>query len=140
MLHPSWQPRGFQEERRASPRRAASLEARLLFSLTTRAEIKEDRSEAPQLTLKGRTRNLSETGLALEVPSIRLGRQYLNVVGSDLSINLELPSGPVGIKATPVRCERIKKETEQSYLLGVRIIEMSDGEWVRLVQYVRSLD
>jgi hypothetical protein len=90
--------------------------------------------------LEGYTRNLSETGLALVAPSLRFGGHYLNVVGSPLHLMLELPNGTVHIRATPVRCERLEEnESETGYLIGVRITEMNDGEWVRLVQYVRTL-
>jgi hypothetical protein len=74
------------------------------------------------------------------VPSLHFGGQYLNVVGNPLHIMLELPDGTVRIRATPVRCERLdEKERETGYLVGVRITEMNDSEWVRLVQYVRTL-
>jgi PilZ domain len=87
--------------------------------------------------MEGYTRNLSETGLAIVVPSLHFGGRYLNVVGSPLHIQLALPQGRVRIRATPVRCERL--EDEEGYLIGVRITEMNDSEWVKLVQYVRAL-
>jgi hypothetical protein len=94
----------------------------------------------PSSLLEGYTRNLSETGLALVVPSLHFDGHYLNVVGSPLHLMLELPTGTVRIRATPVRCERLDgKERETGYLIGVRITEMNDSEWVRLVQYVRTL-
>jgi hypothetical protein len=125
-------------ERRGAPRCAAYLESRLLFSLSL--EDKEDGAEAATLPaiLEGYTRNLSETGLALVVPSLNLGGRYLNLVGSPLHIMLELPAGRVRIRATPVRCERLDGK-EEGYLIGLCITEMNDSEWVRLVQYVRAL-
>lgn len=125
-------------ERRSAPRCEAHLEARLLFSLSLRGT--GERAAAFPSLLEGYTRNLSETGLALIVPSLHFGGQYLNVVGSTLHICLELPGGNVPIRATPVRCERLDDNgRETGYLIGVRITEMNDSEWVRLVQYVRAL-
>jgi len=124
-------------ERRAAPRCPAHLEARLLFNLSLR-EARAARQDATLPSqLEGHTRNLSETGLAIVVPSLHLGGRYLNVVGSPLHIQLELPGGKVRMRATPVRAERLGDE--EGYLLGVRITEMNDSEWVKLVQYVRAL-
>ncbi|HEX8144730.1 MAG TPA: PilZ domain-containing protein [Pyrinomonadaceae bacterium] len=126
------------KERRSAPRCEAQLDARLLFSLSLQAT--EGRVATLPPHLEGYTRNLSETGLALVVPSLLFGGHYLNVVGSPLHIMLELPDGTVRIRATPLRCERLKdEESETGYLVGVRITEMNDSEWVRLVQYVRTL-
>ena len=135
------------DERRVAPRCAAYLEARLLFSLSLEkrdgggggSDAQQQQAASPAL-LEGYTRNLSETGLALVVPSLQLGGRYFNLVGSPLHIVLELPGGRVRIRATPVRCERLdEKEGEEGYLIGLRITEMNDSEWVKLVQYVRTL-
>ena len=133
------------DERRVAPRCAASLEARLLFSLSLEG-AGGDGSDGPSkqaaspTLLQGYTRNLSETGLAIVVPSLYLGGRYFNLVGSPLHIVLELPVGRVRISATTVRCERLdEKEREDGYLIGLCITEMNDSEWVRLVQYVRTL-
>jgi PilZ domain len=124
-------------ERRAAPRCSAHLEARLLFSLSLRETRRGDPHASLPAQLAGYTRNLSETGLAIIVPSLYFGGHYLNVVGSPLHILLELPEGKVRIRATPVRAERLGEE--EGYLVGVRITEMNDSEWVKLVQYVRAL-
>lgn len=129
-----------ESERRSAPRCEAHLEARLLFSLSLQGTEGHDSATVLPSLLEGYTRNLSETGLALVVPSLHFGGRYLNVVGSTLHVMLELPTGTVRIRATPVRCERLgEKEGETGYLVGVRITEMNDSEWVRLVQYVRRL-
>ena len=138
-LQPAWQhspSAAAAHERRSAPRCEAYLEARLLFSLSSQAATVGD-SALPS-PLEGHTRNLSETGLAIVVPSLRFGGHYLNLVGSPLHIQLELPTARVSIRATPVRCERLDEE-EEGYLVGVRITEMNDSEWVKLVQYVRKL-
>lgn len=125
-------------ERRSSARCVAHLEARLLFSLSLAATRRGDsQAQMPRL-LEGYTRNLSETGLAIVVPSLHFGGRYLNVVGSPLYIQLELPAGSVRMRARPVRAERLD-DGEEGYLIGARITEMNDSEWVKLVQYVRTL-
>lgn len=139
-LHSLWRPSNDADERRSAPRREAQLDARLLFSVSVLDVNENSRSKQHLLTLAGYTHNISETGLAITVPSIHVGGQYLNVVGNKLRILLDLPTGPVQIYGTPVRCERLDKEgREGGYLVGVRITQMSDSEWVRLVKYLYTL-
>ncbi|HEX8097209.1 MAG TPA: PilZ domain-containing protein [Pyrinomonadaceae bacterium] len=138
MSNQTWQPRDFSE-RRGAPRTRAELEARLAFSVYAQGGPSQA-TERDRQQVAGHTRNISETGLALVVPSIRCGGQFFNVVGQELDITLELPTEPVQVQASTVRCERLDgRGAEKGYLVGVRITEMSDKEWVRLVQYVRSL-
>lgn len=141
-LHPSWQRSpNIADERRRAPRREAQLEARLLFSVSVYAPQPTHKIGASlPLKLAGYTQNISETGLALVVPSMQVGSQYFNVVGCRLRLILDLPDGAVEIHATPVRCGPVAEDKiEKGYLVGVRITQMHDHEWVRLVQYVRSL-
>ncbi|HEX8634509.1 MAG TPA: PilZ domain-containing protein [Pyrinomonadaceae bacterium] len=134
-------------ERRSATRYAAQLDARLLFQMSVArddAAAAATGGVAPDgdgtLRLVGHTRNLSETGLAFIVPTLRIGRQFAHVLGRRLRITLYLPSGHVEIRATPVRYEQLPpSDPERGYLIGVRITEMTDDEWVRVVEYVRSL-
>ncbi|MGI9107543.1 MAG: PilZ domain-containing protein [Pyrinomonadaceae bacterium] len=126
------------EPRRAT-RHEAQLDARLLFQVSI---VNEQTDAAPPRTLKlvGHTRNISETGLAFIVPSLRIGEQFIHILGSHLLITLYLPSGHVEIHATPVRYEQLpRQDRERGYLIGVRITEMADEEWVRMVEYVRLI-
>jgi hypothetical protein len=140
--HPSRRPKrtGSNE-----PRRAAQLDARLLFQLSDHAATAATTNTAKHaplgtLRLVGRTRNISETGLAFIVPTLRIGDDFARAIGSPLLITLYLPSGHVEIRATPVRYEPLStSSSERGYLIGVRITEMADAEWVRMVEYVRTL-
>lgn len=105
-------------------------------------EAGEDSSKLPA-SLAGFTRNISETGLLLVVSSSQFCERRFDSVGKNLRIMLELPTGKVRIHATLVRCEPLYDEADQDraigYLMSARITKMNDGEWVRLVQYVRTL-
>lgn len=130
-------------ERRRAPRCDAHLAARLHFSLSLReAEAGKNSSKLPA-SLAGFTRNISETGLSLVVASSQFCERRFDSVGKSLRIMLELPTGKVRINATLVRCEPLKDEADQNramgYLMSACITEMNDSEWVRLVQYVRTL-
>ena len=140
-------------ERRGATRYAAQLDARLLFQISVAHDNDEavlpsgsepaaDAATASTSTLRlvGHTRNISETGLAFIVPTLRIGDRFAHIIGSQLRITLYLPSGQVEIRATPVRYEKLPPgDAERGYLVGVRIVEMADDEWVRMVSYVRSL-
>jgi hypothetical protein len=56
------------------------------------------------MPLQGYTRDISESGLAIIVPSLRLGSLYLTAAAAKLRIViLDLPTGEVEIEASPVR-------------------------------------
>ena len=138
----SWRPERFVDDFAGGRRQAPRCEARLKVSLrfapsTTEAEVNSNAQESPEII--GETRNLSETGLAISVPSNRIDDRYLNVVGSTLELTLYLPAGTIPIRATPKWCQwSTDEKTTRSYLIGLRITEMSDEEWVLLVRYVHA--
>jgi hypothetical protein len=111
--------------------------ARLSFTLSL-SDPKTNTNGSRRLpTLNGHTLDVSSTGLALVVPAIRIGEHYL--AGSDrrLYIKLELPSGPVELKVVAVRYESL--EDESGYLIGARIVEMSNPDRASFEEYVSKL-
>src|ERR1044072_6006965 len=76
--------------------------------------------------LNGHTLDISATGLALVVSAIRIGEDYLPRADHKLHIKLELPSGPVEMMVATVRYESL--EDEGGYLIGARILEISDTD------------
>ena len=89
------------------------------------------------IKVNGHTRNISETGLGLVVPAIRKGDHHLAARNRRLLIVLELPTGPIRVQAAPVRYERLRSNT--GYLVGARIISMSDGDRLRFLRYLQRL-
>lgn len=87
--------------------------------------------------LDGHTLDISATGLALVVPAIRIGEHYLAGEDRKLHIKLDLPSGPVEMKVGTVRYESL--EDESGYLIGARILEMSDTDKVSFEKYVAKM-
>jgi hypothetical protein len=116
------------------------VRARLTFKLSL-ADPRVNSNGARKLpTLDGHTLDVSATGLALIVPAIRIGEHYL--AGSDrhLHLKLELPSGPVEMKVSPVRYESLdESEDETGYVIGARIIEMVDGDRASFEQFVAKV-
>jgi hypothetical protein len=125
--------------RRQAPRCEARLRLSVRFGLSL-LQVGAGDCVPPPGEMSGTTRDLSETGLAVSLSSNHIGDRYFNVVGCTLQITLELPDGPVEIRATPKWCRWFLEEEspQRSYLLGLRIIEMTDEEWVRLVRYVQA--
>jgi len=88
--------------------------------------------------LAGHTLDVSVTGLGLVVPAIRIGEHYLAGADRTLHIKLELPSGPVEMKVATVRYESL--EDESGYLIGARILEMSDTDRMSFQKYVTRIN
>ncbi|HEX8919886.1 MAG TPA: PilZ domain-containing protein, partial [Pyrinomonadaceae bacterium] len=94
--------------------------------------------DAPALV--GFTRDLSETGLTLLLPSVRIGSAYLTDVESYLEVKLELPGGAVAIRTASVRFEQLpRREAGCGYLLAVRIVNMQNDERDRYVAFLKTL-
>jgi hypothetical protein len=126
-------------DRRHTPRRKAQRKARLLFSVSL---LDTDTGKGERLLpLEGYTRDISETGLALVVPSVRIGDRYLTDKDCKLRIVLlDLPTGQVEIQATPVRYEQLTEgETEGKHLIGARITKMTKSDRARFVEYLKKL-
>ncbi len=90
--------------------------------------------------MEGVTVDLSGTGLGLHVPAIRIGEHYLVGENRKLRIVLELPTGSAEIEARPVRYESLgEDETRQGYIIGVRILALSEPDRVRYEDFVHGL-
>jgi len=121
-------------------RRFKRVRTRLTFTLSL-SDPRVNSNGARRLpTLNGHTFDLSTSGLALIVPAIRIGEHYL--AGSDrrLYLKVDLPSGPVEMKVATVRYESLdESEEETGYLIGARIIEMSEADRASFNSHVNKL-
>lgn len=131
-------PRG--SDRRRSPRNQARYEAQLRADLALLdAQVGAGSMEHP-LTFFGHTNDLSATGLSLVVPSVRIDEQYCVEEGRTLRVLLDLPTAPIEIEATPVRCLPLDEERpERGYIIGAQIRGMSDDQRARYNQYLGTL-
>jgi hypothetical protein len=82
--------------------------------------------------------DVSSTGLALIVPAIRIGEHYLAGADRKLHVKLELPGGPVEMKVVTVRYEN--QEDGSGYLIGARILEISDADRKSFEKYILTTD
>ena len=124
------------DERRIAPRFKEKRDMRLLFSLTVQEARGMD--SATPMVLRGHTRDISRTGLALVLPSLRAGERDLTRGDRPLLMELELPSGPIRFQASLVRFEETTREGEEGALLGVHITSISDSARSQLEQFLHQ--
>ena len=125
-------------DRRQTPRRKAQRQARLLFNVSVVSDATGE-SRIRTIPLIGFTRDISENGLGLVVPSLRVGDRYLVDEGCTLRVVLlDLPTGEVEIFATPKRYQELK-EPETGHLIGVEITEMNESDRDRLLQFLKGI-
>jgi PilZ domain len=126
--------------RRAAPRYLTHLEAGLALSISLPHSKPGSEKTGPPLKLAGYTRDISATGLALVVPTIRIGGQYITGENRTLEIILKLPAGVVKVKAAPVRYTPLEEDgSDTGYLIGVQIIWMSNEDRARFNAYLETL-
>jgi len=114
------------------------VSARLSFTLTLSDPRVTSNGSRRLPKLDGHTLDVSMTGVALIVPAIRIGEHYLAGADRKLHVKLELPSGAVEMLVTTVRYESL--EDESGYVIGARILEMSDADRVSFEKYVSAAD
>lgn len=120
--------RVFVGDRHRAPRRKARFRATVKFRDAQSKAVHGATSNQHSPEIEGFTRDVSTEGLALVVPTIRIGTHYLTDDHVVLLISIELPDGLIELQAAPVRYDplELEQEGEKGYLLGVKIIEMSD--------------
>ena len=124
--------RRFLGNRRHSKR----VRVRLSFTLSL-SDPRVSTNGARRLpSLDGHTLDVSSTGLALIVPAIRIGEHYLAGDERRLYVKLQLPSGPVEMTVVTVRYENL--EDGSGYLIGARILEISDADRASFENFTRS--
>lgn len=129
--------REFVGNRRHAPRLRARLPARVSIF-----EPKADPAR-PAPSLAGHTRDISASGVALVLPSVRIGGRYLTGPDRQLRVTLELPDGSLELRAAPVRHEQLADgdgdAADTGYLIGTHINHVADADRARLDEYLQKL-
>src|SRR6185436_16199424 len=98
--------------KRSYRRRAVQLEVKIIFrppaSFASSVGVE-------RLALVGRTRNISETGLALVISARNIDR-YLNAKENAFDLELRLPDGTVAMQAAPVYFKKTPAGSGATYL------------------------
>ena len=118
-------------------RRSKRVRTRLSFTLSLSDPRVSPNGSRRLPSLNGHTLDVSVTGLALIVPAIRIGEHYLAGADRKLHVKLELPGGPVEMKVVTVRYEDL--EEGGGYLIGARILEISDADRANFEKYLAKV-
>lgn len=121
--------------RRIHRRRAVQLEVTIKFRPPASVTKIGD---SGRLTLVGRTRNISESGMALVVSARNIDR-YLNAKDRSFEAELRLPDGPVGLELEAVYFKKTLSGSVATYTIGSRFTKTQGEEHARLAQFLQAL-
>lgn len=119
------------EERRAAPRFKAELRASVLI-LAVRGSEYPERFHA----LKGRTRDISSSGLALTISDGEMSQLARFGLDCQMQMILPLPKGAIELSAAPARYEWLA--AERRWLIGARITEMNADDRALFIDFVNE--
>lgn len=132
--------RSFLVERRRAARRRVACEVRLPVYVSMPNELIDPEADEYPEPLRGHTRDLSETGVSLVLPSARLGGRDIAAEGAPLRLVLSTPGRVLILRARTVRHERLAREDDGStVLIGARIEYVPTSERAYLSEFLRSL-
>jgi hypothetical protein len=86
----------------------------------------------------GETKDLSQTGIACIVSSIRLKENYLVGENRVLNAELDLPNGKVMMQVVGKRYEQVGEHISTArYLIGAGIVQMTDDDREAYEQFLK---
>ncbi len=125
----------YVRDRRQAPR----LRVRLLFTVSMSRKANGNGSARRQKVMKGHTRDISISGLALNVPQVHLDGHHLAAEGRELDLTLELPGGPITMLVVSRRYEQLEDaELGCNYLIGARIVQIDDEDRARYLSFINE--
>jgi hypothetical protein len=128
------------EERRRSCRRRLRHEALVRANISLIDSSPGTEEGDTLLTFVGHTQNISEGGLALVIPSVRVDERFLDRGDRTLNVVLALPASPVEIQAAPVYLTPLdERDPRMGYLIGARITANDKGDRPSLSEYLRGV-
>ena len=127
--------RDYLKNRRQSPR----LRVRLVFTIGLHRGTNGKGSSRWSQTLKGHTRDMSASGLALLLPQIHLHGHHLAAEARELDLRLELGGDPIMMIVVPNRYEHLDTaELGCNYLIGARIVGIDEADRQRYLSFIRE--
>jgi PilZ domain len=121
-------------------RRSTRKKVRLPFSIVVAGPAKSANGSRQTRSLEGHTLDISPAGMSLIVPAIRIGEYHLVGENRGFGLKLELPDSQIEMQVAPVRYESLEDhKTETGFLIGVKIVDMSDPDRDTFAKYVSGL-
>jgi hypothetical protein len=124
-------------ERMVAPRRSHTAPIKIWFDPDSNTERALEQARAA--CIFGETVDISRTGIAFLVPSIRLKEKYL--VGQDRSLNVEidLPTGKVCMRALGKRYEKVGMHiSTERFLVGAHIVSLTGQDHENYETFLRN--
>jgi|SRR3712207_146312 len=119
-------------DRRRSPRHRVSLPVSV--------SLLDAEASAEPVLVQGRTRDVSEDGLGVVLPHIRVGGRYLVGDSVTLRITLKLPDAYARLYGTPVRHEKLDADgPDAGFFVGIRLTDTDERDRALFVDYINSL-
>ena len=127
--------RAIFRERRRFARRSVVCAVRLPVGVSMPNEHLDPEADAayPQ-PIMGHTRDLSETGLSLVLPTARLGGTDVSRAGALMRVVLSLPTGVIVLHASTVRSELLSPDG--AVFVGARVVKMYDHDRRRYEEFL----
>ena len=124
--------REFFADRRRAPRHSVSLPVSV--------SLLDAEASAEPVLIQGRTRDVSEEGIGVILPNIRVGGRYLVGDSVTLRVTLKLPDTYARLYGTPVRHEKLDANgPETGFLVGILLTDTDARDRALLVNYIKSL-
>jgi hypothetical protein len=125
-------------ERAHAPR--YKLEAPVSISIEPSIKIKKLSPSLENISIKGVTYDLSKSGIAFIVPSIRLKENYLVGEKRTLCAEIDLPNGKVKMSIVGHRYEQIVDENSPGvkYVIGASIVDISQDDKESYEYFLRN--
>jgi hypothetical protein len=121
-------------------RRSTRKKVRLPFSIVVTGPAKSVNGSRQTRSLQGHTLDISPDGMSLIVPAIRIGEYHLIGENRGFGLKLKLPDGEVEMEVAPVRYESLEDhQAETGFLIGVKIVDMTETDSATFAQYVSGL-
>lgn len=113
---------------------------RYRVSLPVSVSLLDAEASAEPALVQGHTRDLSDDGLGVVLPNIRVGGRYLVGDSVTLRVTLKLPEGYARLYGTPVRYEKLEGVgPDKGFVVGIRLTDTSERDHALLVNYLKSL-
>ncbi len=124
---------------RAAPKRY-NLQIPIIISFEAGKNTGKKNSATANLSVRGETKDLSNSGVSFIVPSIRLKEYYLVGENRTLDAELGLPGGKIKMRIVGQRYEQLNDEhsSTNSYVIGASIVEITDDMRKIYEDFLRS--
>src|SRR6266404_9262501 len=124
-------------ERMISSRRGHKAPLKVWFDPEMNTELSRERARAA--CILGETVDISRTGIAFLVPSIRVKEKYLVGHERNLNIEIDLPTGKVHLTAVGRRYEKVGVHiSTERFLVGAHILNLTGVDKENYETFLRN--